>query len=214
MSWEERHLNWSLVLVWLFGPPASYIAASIIGLAYPDLIEPIGVLISLGLITWKTWWFLKKKNRSIGNLIWIIIPFGIVVLLYLKNLSDKQTLPVANTEKEKHEIQATKLQEKEYKHSVWEIYRRAWATASPEKRTELNKRMLRWQELMKSGQTPSQAYYRVMEEESGKPTPSYSFRAKVSWGMSSEVGKRILMVIALLGVIGLGSYFRHRTAYD
>jgi len=51
-------------------------------------------------------------------------------------------------------------------HNVWEIYRKEWETASPEKRAELNKRMLRWQELMKNGWTASQAYIRVMEEES------------------------------------------------
>ena len=77
--------------------------------------------------------------------------------------------------------------EKEYEHSVWEIYRREWATASREKRIELNKRMLRWQELMRNGLTASQAYYKVMEkesdyrviqEESGK-SRSYSFWAKM-----------------------------------
>ena len=57
--------------------------------------------------------------------------------------------------------------EEEYQQSVWEIYRKEWAIASAEKRTELNKRMLRWQQLMKSGLTVSQAYYRAMQEESG-----------------------------------------------
>jgi len=53
--------------------------------------------------------------------------------------------------------------EKEYEHNIWEIYRREWATASEEKRVELNKRIFRWQGLMKSGWAASQAYYRVME---------------------------------------------------
>jgi len=55
--------------------------------------------------------------------------------------------------------------EKEYEKNVWEIYRKEWATASNEKRIELNKRMSRWQELMKSGLTVQQAYYKAMEEE-------------------------------------------------
>jgi len=55
--------------------------------------------------------------------------------------------------------------EKEYEHSIREIYRKEWATASPEKKTELNNRMRRWQELMKSGLTAQQAYYKAMEEE-------------------------------------------------
>ncbi len=60
----------------------------------------------------------------------------------------------------------SKDEEKEYEHNVWEIYRREWATASSEKRAELNKRMHRWQELMKNGWTANQAYIRVMQEES------------------------------------------------
>jgi len=59
--------------------------------------------------------------------------------------------------------------EKEYEHNIWEIYRREWATASEEKRVELNKRIFRWQGLMKSGWAASQAYYRVMEETQETP---------------------------------------------
>ena len=55
--------------------------------------------------------------------------------------------------------------EKEYEHNVWEIYRKEWETASPEKKIELNKRMRCWQELMKSGLTAQQAYYKAMEGE-------------------------------------------------
>jgi len=68
--------------------------------------------------------------------------------------------------------------EKEYERNIWEIYRREWATASEEKRVELNKRMFRWQELMKSGWTASQAYYKVMEERQETP-PSYPFWTKM-----------------------------------
>ena len=66
----------------------------------------------------------------------------------------------------KYDSGAVESQEVEYKRSVWEIYRKEWETASPEKQAELNKRMLRWQELMKKGWTASQAYIRAMEEES------------------------------------------------
>jgi len=78
--------------------------------------------------------------------------------------------------------------EKAYEHNIWEIYRREWATASPKKRIELNKRMLRWQELVKSGWTPSQAHYRVMEEYSSKPTN------KPFW---SRMGKSAAVISAL-----------------
>ncbi len=78
----------------------------------------------------------------------------------------RQSKASEGQEGQRAKANATELQEEEYIHSVWEIYRREWATASPEKRTELNKRMLRWQELMKNGWTASQAYYRVIQDES------------------------------------------------
>ncbi|MFC2011188.1 hypothetical protein ACFLUR_02735 [Chloroflexota bacterium] len=59
--------------------------------------------------------------------------------------------------------------EKEYEHSVWEIYRKEWETAGPEKKSELNKRMNLWQALMKSGMSASQAYIQAMEQESNEP---------------------------------------------
>ncbi|MFC2071464.1 hypothetical protein ACFLUU_01930 [Chloroflexota bacterium] len=62
--------------------------------------------------------------------------------------------------------------EEEYRRSIWEIYRKEWETASPEKRVELNKRMNSWQELMKDGLSARQAYDNVMGEESDD-TPIY-----------------------------------------
>jgi len=84
--------------------------------------------------------------------------------------------------------------EREYKHNVWEIYRKEFATASSEKRIALNKRMRRWQELVKNGLTASQAYYRVMEEDSDK-APSYSFW---SWKRKAPF---IILGLALVAAI-------------
>ena len=56
-------------------------------------------------------------------------------------------------------------EKKEREHNIWEIYRKEWATASPEKRIELDKRIHCWQELMKSGWSAQQAYYKAMEDE-------------------------------------------------
>ena len=118
------------------------------------------------------YWVLHQKSRSLWWLLLLLIPFGLVVPLLLENRSEKKALETketeskANAEKEKSEILITESQEEEYKRSVWEIYRGEWATASPEKRNELNKRMLRWKDLMKNGWTASQAYIRAMEEES------------------------------------------------
>ncbi|MBA7476531.1 hypothetical protein ES707_11917 [subsurface metagenome] len=68
--------------------------------------------------------------------------------------------------------------EKEYEHNIWEIYRKEFATANREKRLQLNKRMHRWQELMKSGWTASLAYYKVMKERQETP-PIYPFWTKM-----------------------------------
>jgi len=68
--------------------------------------------------------------------------------------------------------------EKEDERNIWEIYSKEFATANREKRLQLNKRMRRWQELMKSGWPASQAYYRVTEEPQETP-PSYPFWTKM-----------------------------------
>ncbi len=58
--------------------------------------------------------------------------------------------------------------EKEYERNVWELYRKEFATANRDNQTELNKRMLRWQELRDNGLTAVQAYMKAMQEESEK----------------------------------------------
>jgi len=113
-------------------------------------------------------WMLAQKNRRLWNLLWLITPVGWLILLCLENRSEQKGLE-ATIKKEKHEIGATESTEEEYRHSVWEIYRKEWETANREKRLELNKRMSRWQELMKSGLSASQAYIKVMEEEGETP---------------------------------------------
>lgn len=82
--------------------------------------------------------------------------------------------------------------EKEYEHSIWEIYLKEWETASNEKRIELNKQMRRWQELMKSGLTANQAYYRAMQEESDK-SPIYTLIEEESGSKVAEkpLGKQL-----------------------
>ena len=89
---------------------------------------------------------------------------------------------------------------REYAHNIWEIYRKEWETASPEKRAELNKRMLRWQELMKSGLTASQAYFRVMEEESAEslqPIPPEKKRKSGCFGCLGWIVVFAIIVVAI-----------------
>jgi len=168
MNWSERHLNWTLVLgVWGAGF-AIYILNLILGLLLGDFGGVIGFIIGLVLVAYVAGWHVQRKGRNLWNALWIFAPFGIVLLLCLKNLTCKETEPEVSAEKERHEILTTESREKEYEHNVWEIYRREWETASPEKLIELNERMRRWQELMKNGLSASQAYIRVMQEEPDK----------------------------------------------
>lgn len=154
-EWIDRHQNWA-VLLWIILAPAMcfaiyFILALIFSYTSPYLIMPLAtamiVTSVISVVVVLIYFYIKSKRKKLS-------------------ISYRQTLLEANAEKEKYEISATESQEEEYKHSVWEIYRKEWETANPEKRTELNKRMLRWQELIKTGQTASQAYIRVMEEES------------------------------------------------
>ncbi len=164
MNWAERHLNWALVLGVVGAGFAIYILGGV-----------IGFIIGLVLVAYVAGWHVQRKGRNLWNVLWIFAPFGIVLLLCLKNLTRKETESKVSAEKERHEISTTESQDKEreYEHNVREIYRREWATASSEKKVELNKRMFRWLELMKDGLTASQAHIRVMQEEPDK-SPIYT----------------------------------------
>ncbi len=80
--------------------------------------------------------------------------------------------------------------ENEYRRKILGGFGEEWTTANREKRLQLNKRMRRWEELMKSGWTPSQAYYKVMEEPRETP-PSYPFWTKM---------RKALVVIPVLAL--------------
>jgi len=84
--------------------------------------------------------------------------------------------------------------EKEYRRKILGGFGEEWTTASPKKRIELNKRMLRWQELVDSGWTVTKAYFKVMEEYASKPT------GKPLWSrMSKSVA--IISALALVAAI-------------
>jgi len=99
-------------------------------------------------------------------------------------------------------------EEEEYKHNVWETYRKEWATANREKQIILNKRMRRWQELMRNGWTAQRAYYKATQEESdyglmkaktAKP-PSSSL-----WSWMRKIPS-IILISALVVVIFYGVF--------
>ena len=163
-DWFQRHLNWTVVLLWVLVLPLAIPLGDILGIS----VDAISLLVPIVIILPLTGWALKQKNRSLWWLLLFIIPFVWLVYLGLENRSSRDQ-GVRTLQEQRAEAIATESQEKEYEHNVWEIYRKEWETASNEKRAELNKRMRHWQELMKSGLTASQAYIRVMEEETDTP---------------------------------------------
>ena len=55
----------------------------------PDVLPPEWLfVISAPLIQiWITVWYLKKIRRSLINLLWLVCPFGLIVLLFLEDRS-------------------------------------------------------------------------------------------------------------------------------
>ncbi|MFC2047909.1 hypothetical protein ACFLSK_00580 [Chloroflexota bacterium] len=84
--------------------------------------------------------------------------------------------------------------EEEYMNSIWVIYRKEWERASSEKRRELNKRMNRWQELMKSGMSVNQAYTQVMGQGSDESPVYMAIEEKTDYGVREEPSSKRLAI--------------------
>ena len=95
-SWPQRHLNWSLVLATIGTYFAVYGVCFLFGYTTPELallsdesIEWvgffIGLIVALAILIPTTVWFLRRKGRSLGWVGMLFVPFGLIVLLCLKN---------------------------------------------------------------------------------------------------------------------------------
>ncbi len=98
LNWFERHLNWTVFLVAVVAPyPIYFVFGLLIGL-FLYSIEPymaeetaVGIAVTIGLIVDLVVlflvgaWALNKKARSLWNLLWFIVPFGLIVFLCLEN---------------------------------------------------------------------------------------------------------------------------------
>jgi len=82
-GWFQRHLNWTVVIIWVLLLPLCVIIADIIGIPIDIIILVVPILIILPL----TGWALKQKNRSLWWLLLFIIPFLWLVYLGLENRS-------------------------------------------------------------------------------------------------------------------------------
>ncbi len=99
-SWFRRHLNWTMVLVFLGAILINFVAGLIVisvnpFVHYSDL-EALGFVIGLAILIPGWGWALKKKNRSLWwLLLGLFVPFGFIVLLCLGNKSRPPSLSEA-----------------------------------------------------------------------------------------------------------------------
>ena len=94
MNWFERHLNWTLVLSWIFCMPIFSVFGSVFIYGIEPggrVITPIVGVIFLGLFLWTAVWVVKQKNQSLLWLFFLILPiFGVIILLLLDNRKQRQ----------------------------------------------------------------------------------------------------------------------------
>ena len=92
MNWFRRHLNWTAVLSWVAAFPLGYLTSMLIQSINPYIST--GTYYALGYTINGLWllgiagWVLRKKNRSLWNLLWLPFPFGWIVFLCLENRTD------------------------------------------------------------------------------------------------------------------------------
>ncbi|MBM3173958.1 MAG: zinc ribbon domain-containing protein [Chloroflexi bacterium] len=85
-DWSQRHLNWTIVILWVTVMPLALIIAGVLGIPQQVVYLLVPLLILLVLLTF-TGWALKQKNRSLWWLLLFIIPF---LWLGLKNRSQQE----------------------------------------------------------------------------------------------------------------------------
>lgn len=96
-NWFLRHLNWTMIisLVILYGlaSVSGIILGLIMGIANPSVSDEaldgysylVGFILSLVVLVPVGLWVLERKARSLWNIIWLCIPFGLIVFLALEN---------------------------------------------------------------------------------------------------------------------------------
>ena len=96
-NWFRRHLNWTVVLSWLGAYVIAFMAGIVVVMVMygrnPNVVEAdlekvltfTGVVVALAWLLPTNGWVLRKKGQSEWHLIWLLVPFGIMVLLGLQN---------------------------------------------------------------------------------------------------------------------------------
>ena len=92
MNWFNRHLNWTAFLSWVALYPLNYLIGTLIVNVNPYMST--GAYLAILYVASAAWlfgiggWVLRKKNRNLFHLLWLVIPFGWVVFLCLENRTD------------------------------------------------------------------------------------------------------------------------------
>lgn len=83
MNWFERHLNWTVVLGWLAAGIVASVAFTLEGVT--GLVSNVPQMMGVAGVFLITSWHLGRKSRSQLNLLWLLCPFGWIVVLCLRN---------------------------------------------------------------------------------------------------------------------------------
>ena len=109
MSWFKRHLNWTLVLSWIFallllstfgsdfwlgfGSVSVQWSPTVSSETFGEWVEGISWLGAPAVVLAVTIWYLRKKNRSLLHLLWYLLfiyGIGAIILLRVENRSEQQ----------------------------------------------------------------------------------------------------------------------------
>ena len=94
-SWFEKHLNWTMLIT-----VAVWILLNLLGLMILLLISPetpeeaiaeqwqiVSSFLTFLILFPVAGWVIRKKGRSPWNILWLIAPFGVVMVFLLSNMS-------------------------------------------------------------------------------------------------------------------------------
>jgi len=95
-SWFEKHLNWTMaiglfvwvILIFIGGVILSFINADLPEEALSEQIQIVGYVLDFLFLFPIAGWVIRKKGRNPWNILWLIAPFGVVMIFLLSNLNN------------------------------------------------------------------------------------------------------------------------------